>query len=72
MLALWFKSMAMTAMTVVMMMTRVGEWYMERTSNGGGRRRATVKTKVLAAKYRNPLAQASYAKPNTDVYKAGW
>jgi hypothetical protein len=35
------------------MMTRVGEWYVGGASNGGGRR-AMVKTKVLAAKYRNP------------------
>ena len=38
MLALWFKKyVAMTAMIAVVM-TRVGEWYMERTINGGGRR----------------------------------
>jgi len=48
------KYVAVTTVMAVMMMTRVDEWYMERTSNGGGRR-ATVKTKVLTAKCRNPL-----------------
>jgi hypothetical protein len=36
-------------------LTRVSEWYLERRSNSG-ERRATVKSTVLAAKYRNFLA----------------